>query len=445
MTLNDTAKHFASTRQIWRVNLVVVTVLAATAWHAAPTQAQDIRRNNANWKGADPAARQADARSAAGALAPVRTERRAVAQVTTKPPHLSTDAGQTWREYDIRPYTVRAGGDENPQQPIVDWILQETGHETWHSGAMGFFHADERTLTVFHTDDVQRQVAAVVDRFVNSEAESHVYGMRIVSLKNPNWRAKAQGMLQPVPIQTPGAQAWLMHKENMALLLSELRRRTDYREHSSSHLMAGNGRSTIVSTMRQRPYVRDILVRPGSYPGFEVASAHIEEGLEVDLTPLLSVDRQMIDAVIKCRIGQVEKVTGVTLEMPAGSAGTNRQKTRIEVPQDGAIRDAGALPLAEQSGARGGRGCRAGTDLSRQCLAVCVQFRSPRRRREPKWYCSWKARGSRATPARRVPPTPAPPRSIATATRLPRKGPKDGEEALRLAPSPRRSAAGPLD
>jgi hypothetical protein len=320
------------------MNLCVELAMFVALLCSLPSaEAQEIHRGRGTtgWQGNDPAARQADARSAAGgaALAPVRTARRSVAQVTTKPPQLSTDAGQTWREYDIRPYTVRAGGDKAPQQPIIDWILQETGPETWHAAALGFFHADERTLTVFHTDDVQRQVADIVDRFVNSEAESHVFGLRVVTLNNPNWRAKAQGMLQPVPIQTPGAQAWVMHKENTALLLSELRRRTDYREHSSSHLMAGNGRSTIVSTMRQRPYVRDILVRPGSYPGFEVATAHIEEGLEVDLRPLLSVDGQMMDAVIKCRVGQVEKVNGVTLELPAGTVGASRQKTRIDVPQ----------------------------------------------------------------------------------------------------------------
>jgi hypothetical protein len=316
---------------------VALAMLVALFWSLPSAEAQEIRRDRgtAGWQGNDAVTRQADARSAPGGagVSAVSGTRRSLAQVTTKPPHLATDAGQTWREYDIRPYTVRAGGGEKPQQPIIDWILQETTDETWHAGALGFFHADERTLTVFHTDDVQRQVASIVDRFVNSEAESHVFGMRVVTLKNPNWRAKAQGMLQPVSIQTPGAQAWIMHKENTALLLSELRRRTDYREHSSSHLMASNGRSTIVSTMRQRPYVRDILVRPGASPGFEVASAYIEEGLEVDLTPLLSVDGQMIDAVLKCRVGQVEKVSGVTLEMPAGTVGASRQKTRIEIPQ----------------------------------------------------------------------------------------------------------------
>ncbi|MEZ6072420.1 MAG: hypothetical protein R3C10_19700 [Pirellulales bacterium] len=314
--------------------LATASLLLGTVWCSAVAHGQEIRRG-ANPQGADPVARQADARSAAaaGALAPVTTTRRSVAQVTTKPPHLTTDAGQTWREYDIRPYTARVSGEANPQQPIVDWILQETGDEIWHSGPMGFFHADERTLTVFHTDEVQRQVAGIVDRFVNSQTESHVFGMRVVTLRTPNWRSKAQGMLQPVPVQTPGAQAWLMHKENMALLVSELRRRTDFREHTSSHLTAANGRPTIVSTMHQRPYVRDILVRPGTYPGFEVASATVDEGLEIELTPLMSLDEQMIDAVIDCRVAQVEKVNGVTLEMPAGTAGASRQKTQIEVPQ----------------------------------------------------------------------------------------------------------------
>jgi hypothetical protein len=35
--------------------------------------------------------------------------------------------GQEWRNYDLRPYLERVRGLENPHQPILDWILRETG------------------------------------------------------------------------------------------------------------------------------------------------------------------------------------------------------------------------------------------------------------------------------------------------------------------------------
>ena len=35
--------------------------------------------------------------------------------------------GQVWREYDISPYTDRAGDGAKPEQAGVDWILRDTG------------------------------------------------------------------------------------------------------------------------------------------------------------------------------------------------------------------------------------------------------------------------------------------------------------------------------
>ena len=70
-------------------------------------------------------------------------------------------------------------------------------------------------------------------------------------------------MLRPVPVQTPGATAWLLQKEEAAVLLADLQRRIDYREHGSPHLLVNNGQSTVVSMMRPRTYVRDVILRPG--------------------------------------------------------------------------------------------------------------------------------------------------------------------------------------
>ena len=51
----------------------------------------------------------------------------------------------------------------------------------------------------------------------------------------------------------------------------------------------------------------------------------------MDFSPLLSVDRRMIDATIKCDIDQVEKMIPVMIDVPTPAA--PRQRTKIEVPQ----------------------------------------------------------------------------------------------------------------
>ncbi len=273
-----------------------------------------------------------DAEGGDGPLQPVGSlPRRQIARVTQGPDTLPNDAGQVLRTYDIRPYTRRVTATNRPEQAIVDWILRETGYEAWHSEPVALLCANADTLTVYHTPEVHAVVADVVDRFVDSEAESNAFGLRVITVGSPNWRAKAQQVLHPVPVQTQGIQAWLLHKEDAAMLLDGLRRRIDFREHSSPHLLVNNGQSTTVSATRSRNYIRDLRQRPELWPAFQPDVGQFDEGFSLELNPLMSLDGRMIDAVIKCNIDQLEKLVPVMLEVPSPAA--PRQRARIEVPQ----------------------------------------------------------------------------------------------------------------
>ena len=257
--------------------------------------------------------------------------RRPIARVTNGTGTLPNKHGQTWREYDISPYTLRVTSTNRPEQAIVDWILRETGYEAWHSEPVALLSAGRRTLHVYHTPEIHQVVAEMVDRFVNTEAETHAFGVRVITIGHPNWRAKAYRLLKPVPVQTQCIQAWIMAKEDASLLLANLQKRTDFREHSSPHLLVNNGQATVVSATRTRTYLRDVIAQPGVWPGFEVQPGHIDEGFSLELSPLLSLDGQMIDAILKCHINQVEKLISVMVDVPSPAA--PRQRAKTEVPQ----------------------------------------------------------------------------------------------------------------
>lgn len=257
--------------------------------------------------------------------------RRHIAGVTQGPATLPNEQGQVWREYDISPYTVRVSSTNRPEQAIVDWVLRETGYEAWHSEPLGILCANRRSLKVYHTPEMQAVVADVVDRFVSSEAESQAFGLRVVTVGSPNWRAKAHPLLRPIAVQTQGVQAWLLQKEDAALLLAELRKRIDFREQSSPQVFVNNGQSAMVNIGRPRTYVRDIIPKPQTWPNYEPEYAQFEEGFSLELNPLLSLDGRSIDAVLKCNIDQLEKLVTVSLDMPSPAA--PRQRAQLEVPQ----------------------------------------------------------------------------------------------------------------
>ena len=109
---------------------------------------------------------------------------------------LPNDAGQVWREYDISSYTARVTTTKRPEQAIIDWILRDTGYEAWHTDPLSILSAGNRTLRVYHTPEMQKRVADVVERFTNSEAATYTFSMRVVTLDSPNWRTLAQRLLR---------------------------------------------------------------------------------------------------------------------------------------------------------------------------------------------------------------------------------------------------------
>ena len=254
------------------------------------------------------------------------------ARVSAGPGTLPSDAGQEWREYDITPYTARVTSTNRPEQAILDWILRETGYEAWHTQPLAILSIDSRRLSVYHTPQMHAVVQGVVDRFVNSEAESHVFGMRVVTLRSPDWRAKHHKVLHAVATQSQGIQAWLLAKEDAALLVADLRRRSDFQEHSTPHLMVNNGQSKQISATQSRNYMRNVILRPETgWPGFEPQLGQFDEGFKLEFSPLLSIDGAVVDAVIRCDVDQVEKMLPVMIDVPTAAAPRQRQK--IEVPQ----------------------------------------------------------------------------------------------------------------
>ncbi len=244
---------------------------------------------------------------------------------------LPNDAGQVWREYDLTPYTSRVTSSEKPEQAVVDWILRDTGTEVWFSEPLGILSADKKTLRVYHTPEMQTLIAQVVDRFVNSAAEAHMLSVRLVTVGSPNWRAKAYPLLKPVSVQSPGVEAWLVSKENAAFLLADLARRTDFRDHNSPNLVIHNGQSHTISQRRPKSYVRSVRARDGVIPGFDADSVDLQEGYSLQISPLFSLDRKTVDAVIKCDVDQVEKLIPVTIELPAFAG--QKQRAQVQVPQ----------------------------------------------------------------------------------------------------------------
>jgi hypothetical protein len=242
---------------------------------------------------------------------------------------LPADNGQVWKTYDIGPFVTQAG--PGSQKHVVDWVLQETGSPQWHGETVASLSADALALRCFHTPEMQVRVEEIVARFVDDAATPHRFSVRVLGVGSPTWRNDMRPMLKPIAAATPGVQAWMLSREEAAVLVARLRSRGDCEELPTGAVLAANGIPAVLTGGRKRAYVQD--VAPAG-PGWQPVAGSCDEGMAIDVHPLISRDGTAVEAVVRCRIDQIERMAQVGMAPPAADG----RRVPIEVPQMSAVR-----------------------------------------------------------------------------------------------------------
>ena len=247
------------------------------------------------------------------------------------PAQIPGDKGQVWKTYDLGPFVTAAG--PGSEKHVVDWILQETGYPAWHGGMPASLSAADGTLACFHTPEMQSRVDAIVGRFVGEAERPHRFTVRVLGLDGPAWRGEARPWLQPIATATPGVQAWILPRENAAAVVARLRSRTDSNELPTGPVLAGNGLPAVLTGGRKQEYVQDYAQTLNAWPGWQPQRTACDEGMAIEIHPLVSGDGTVVDAIFKCRIDQIERMAQVSLPAPAGGP-----PVAAQVPQVAAVR-----------------------------------------------------------------------------------------------------------
>ncbi|MEZ6094086.1 MAG: hypothetical protein R3C03_07570 [Pirellulaceae bacterium] len=264
-----------------------------------------------------------------------------ITKVTKTSSALPNDAGQVWREYDILPYTSQVENNEQPQQAIIDWILRQTGKEMWFSQPLGFISATREKLIVYHTPEIHTEILKLVDRFVYTRGQKNTAILNLVTVSNPAWRESVYSVLQPVDVHSPGVEAWLLTKENAALLYSQLSQRSDFKNHSSGAITLANGQEFKLDKRAPVQFVRSLRWTPGQGSGYQPLMTQMQEGYSLSLSFLDSLDGKAIEAAITCEVDQVERLTGIRVPVPSlaaapsgfGLGNNNTETINLQIPQ----------------------------------------------------------------------------------------------------------------
>lgn len=254
-----------------------------------------------------------------------------IAEATRSFNSLPNDAGQVWREYDIRPYTARIKTSDEPEKAILDWILLETGKEMWFRPPLGILNVSRDKLYVYHTPEIHKVIQPIVDRFVYRKGEVQSLEINMVTIGNPNWRADHYSVLQPIEVPSPGVEAWMVSKENAALLLGELSKRSDFQKHGGGQIQAHDGQNIVMEKRAIKQFVRSIRWVPEQVPNYQPLLTQVNEGYSLDISCLNSIDGNTMEACINCEVDQVEKLNTVRINVPLVTGGM--QNMSLQIPQ----------------------------------------------------------------------------------------------------------------
>ena len=254
-----------------------------------------------------------------------------VTRVTKKLDKLPNSAGQVWREYNISPYTSEITNSKEPQKAITEWILRETGTEMWFAEPLGILHANKEYLYVYHTPEIHQVVKEIVDRFVHTRGQVQNIDVNLVTIENPNWRSQSYTMLQPIEVKSPGVEAWVVSKENAAILLSQLSRRGDFKQHSGGRLTNHDGQAFVMGKTKPVQFIRSLKWVPNQVPNYQPQLSSVDEGYQLSISSLSCLASNAIEAVIKCECDQVERLSTVKVNVPGGNVGS--ETINLQIPQ----------------------------------------------------------------------------------------------------------------
>lgn len=284
-----------------------------------------------------------DSRQAAGAISnqkPMNTQpsppesrnvEPGVTRVTKTLSALPNSAGQVWREYDISPYTSQITTTQDPQKSIIEWVLRETGTEMWFHQPLGILNADKNRLLVYHTPEIQGIVKSIVDRFNRTRGQVQNIDVNLVTVENPNWRSQHYTMLQPIVVKSPGVEAWMISKENAAILISQLTRRPDFKQHNGGRIANHDGQTILLEKKNPVEFIRNLRWLPNQIPSYQPLMNRVDEGYRLEISCLSAMDNAAIEAVIKCDVDQIERLSTVKVNVPGGNGGG--QPINLQIPQ----------------------------------------------------------------------------------------------------------------
>ena len=241
-----------------------------------------------------------------------------------------TQAGFSWKTFPIGAYTALDPNAASPQTAILDWIFRLTSPAPWHGDKVAVLCASRTQIRAYNSAKVLKQVADVVEKFVNADADVISVRVRFLAAADPRWRYSAHMRLTSIGSGPQGQQIWHSNISDVEFIIAQMQLWQGFKLLGDKKVEVLNGQTLRFERTEKKAFTGSVQRDNPVGQGFQPKVENLEEGVVLRFSPLLSYEGDTLDAAIELTSNVVRKLHPVKVLAPreVGSGEIN-----IDVPE----------------------------------------------------------------------------------------------------------------
>jgi hypothetical protein len=232
------------------------------------------------------------------------------------PGNFPTQTGFQWQNFPIGEYTSLDPNAASPQTAIIDWIFRRTTPAPWHGDKIAVLSASRTQLRAYNSTKVLKQVAEVVERFTEAQANVLSVRVRFIAAADSRWRYAVHQRLTPIGSGPQGQQIWHTSVADAEMVITQMQVWQGFKLLGNTSVEVLNGQTLKFTRTEDKAFTGGIQRDNAVGLGFQPKIEKLEEGVVLRFSPLLSYEGDSLDAAIELSTNVVRKLHPVKVLAP---------------------------------------------------------------------------------------------------------------------------------
>jgi len=246
------------------------------------------------------------------------------------PANFPNQAGFEWKSFPISAYTALDPNAASPQTAILDWVFRRTTTAPWHGDKVAVLCASRTQIRAYNSPKILKQVAEVVDQFVEAQADVLSIRVRFLAASDSRWRYSVLPRLTAIGNGPQGQQIWLGSIADTESVINQMQIWQGFKALGDKKVEVLNGQTLRFDNIQKRAFVGSVQRDGAVGLGFQPKVENLDEGVVLRFSPLLGYDGDTLDAAVELSTNLVRKLHQVKVLGPR-EIGTG--EVAIDVPE----------------------------------------------------------------------------------------------------------------